>query len=156
MNRQRLSARKSHISGQCMENTRHLRPRQTKAPEHRLLVKRRKRNDPPALLGRNPFSALFSRLSRDVVLNHDCHCRYHSQPHSHRTCSASLAFLSTRLHTAQHRIHISTSYIRDSRACSSSREASRVPILDDARRRRDKARSWLQDLRMKCRNTSFP
>jgi hypothetical protein len=43
--------------------------------------------------------------------------------------------LSTRLHTAQHRIHILTSHILDSRSCSSSREANRLPILDDVANR---------------------
>ena len=44
-----------------------------------------KRNDPPSLLGQNPFFALFSKGSGDVLLNNDCLRRYHSQPHSQRT-----------------------------------------------------------------------
>src|SRR5207245_9977373 len=47
----------------------HRRPRQAKEPEHRLVLKHRKRNDLPALFRWNPFSALFSVFLGYVVLN---------------------------------------------------------------------------------------
>jgi hypothetical protein len=49
-------------------------------PSGRLFFLCRKWNDLPALLGRNPFSTLFSEFLRYVVLDHDCHCSHHFQP----------------------------------------------------------------------------
>jgi hypothetical protein len=52
--------------------------------------------------------------------------------------------MSTRLHAAQHRIHILTSHVGNSQPCSSSREANRLPILDDPEQRSGKACSYIQ------------
>jgi hypothetical protein len=99
----------------------------------RLLFSRGKANDRPALLGRNPCSALFSEFLRHVKLDHSCHRRYHSQPHSQRMRSHSLALRSTRLHAAQHRIHIATSYIASRNA--SGRDPSSPPALRHFRKK---------------------
>src|ERR1700746_852126 len=43
---------------------------------------------------------------------------YHSQPHSQRMWSHRLIFLRTRLHTAQHRIHMWSSFLLRSASTS--------------------------------------
>src|SRR5271157_4899739 len=68
----------------------------------------RKLNHLAALLRRTPESPL-SKPVWYVELDYFCHDRYHSHPHSHRIRPPSLAFLRTRRHTAQQRIHITSS-----------------------------------------------
>ena len=64
----------------------------------RLLLRCGKQNDLPALFGRNPFSALFPEFLRYVVINHDCHCSYHTSRNSLRSIVPPHQFASPAIH----------------------------------------------------------